>query len=96
VLLRHPIQIYETLFHGLALLLLVLMQKREWFTGHRLKIYLLSYLVFRFFTELIRPEPLVAAGLTAYQIACIVSALGLTLQFLMQSRSASISSRVGS
>jgi phosphatidylglycerol:prolipoprotein diacylglycerol transferase len=95
VLLRHPIQIYETLFHGLAMVMLVLMHQWQWFAGHRLKIYLLSYLVFRFFTELIRPEPLLAAGLTAYQIACIVLALGLGLQFLMQSRSASVSSRLG-
>ena len=86
-LLRHPVQIYETLFHALALGGLVMLQQRRWFDGHRLKVYLIGYLVFRFFTELIRPEPLMVAGLTAYQIACLVLAIGLLAQYLVQSRS---------
>ncbi len=90
-LLRHPIQLYETLFHALALGGLVILQQRRWFAGHRLKVYLIGYLVFRFFTELLRPEPVMVAGLTAYQIACVVLATGLLAQYLVQSRSRSAS-----
>lgn len=90
-LLRHPIQLYETLFHALALGGLVILQQRQRFAGHRLKVYLIGYLVFRFFTELLRPEPVMVAGLTAYQIACVVLATGLLAQYLVQSRSRSAS-----
>lgn len=64
---RHPTQLYEVLFHlSLAGILLVLERKRM-LVGQRVKFYIMSYLVYRFASEFIRPEPQMVAGLTAYQ-----------------------------
>ncbi len=35
--------------------------------GQLIKLYIISYLVYRFFSEFIRPEPEIWLGLTAYQ-----------------------------
>jgi len=40
---------------------------RGLFRLQRIKLYLIAYLIYRFLTEFIRPEPVVALGLTAYQ-----------------------------
>jgi phosphatidylglycerol:prolipoprotein diacylglycerol transferase len=66
---RHPTQIYETLFHLLMAGILMQLQKRSlpWLRGQLVKLYIMSYLTYRFFTELIRPEPEMLVGLTAYQ-----------------------------
>ena len=69
--LRHPTQLYEVAFHLFAILLLWITEQRNWLVHQRLKAYLMAYLLFRFTTEWIRPEPILAAGLSAYQIACI-------------------------
>jgi phosphatidylglycerol:prolipoprotein diacylglycerol transferase len=73
--MRHPVQLYETLFHSIALMALVMLEHSRWFAGQRLKLYLIGYLVFRFITEWIRPEPKLLFGLTAYQIACVFLAI---------------------
>jgi phosphatidylglycerol---prolipoprotein diacylglyceryl transferase len=76
--LRHPVQLYEAIFHGIALVLLLLAQRWHWLNGHRLKAYLLSYLLFRFVTEHIRPHPVRwFEHLTDYQFACIILAVCL-------------------
>lgn len=69
---RHPTQIYEFIFHvsmagGLAVLL-----RRGVFRGQLIKLYIIAYFVFRFATELIRPEPEMALGLTLYQWSSVV------------------------
>ena len=86
-LIRHPIQIYETIFHSLAIDLLLLAESKGWFSGQRLKLYLLGYLGFRFLTETIRPEPILFANLTAYQIACLGLSILLVVQLLLQIKS---------
>lgn len=64
---RHPTQLYESAFHlSLALLMLWLGSRGMW-RGQLMKFYILAYLVYRFATEFIRPEPTLWAGLTAYQ-----------------------------
>jgi len=75
---RHPTQIYEMIFHFSAAIALSVFERRGWFAGQRFKLYVLSYLVYRFATEWIRPEPVMAEGLTGYQWAC----LGLIPPFL--------------
>lgn len=68
---RHPAQLYEMAFHfGMAGVLL-LMEKQNWFPGQRFKLYLIAYLVFRFVSEWVRPEPLGWGSLTIYQWACL-------------------------
>jgi prolipoprotein diacylglyceryltransferase len=71
-LLRHPTQLYEALFHASAAAAFLLVERRGWFVGQRIKLYLMAYLVYRFVTEWLRPEPEVFLGLTAYQLACPV------------------------
>ncbi len=90
---RHPTQLYESLFHGLCLVLLLALasisnaSKHAAYGllaalhGHHLKLYLLAYLTFRFVTEWIRPEPIFAWHMTAYQITCIFFAALLGLQW---------------
>jgi phosphatidylglycerol---prolipoprotein diacylglyceryl transferase len=64
---RHPTQLYEAAFHASAAVFLAWTERRGLFRLQRIKFYLIAYLVYRFFTEFIRPEPVVALGLTAYQ-----------------------------
>lgn len=71
--LRHPTQIYESVFHFSAAVVLFLCLKKGWFKGQLIKLYILSYLVYRFVTEFIRPEPEVWLGLTFYQWAALMS-----------------------
>ena len=75
---RHPTQLYEFAFHLSAAGILSWLQYRGAFRGQLIKLYILAYLIYRFFTELIRPEPVVALGLTAYQWG----ALGLIPVFI--------------
>lgn len=69
---RHPTQIYEALFHASMAGLLLALEKRGLFRGQLMKLYILSYLVYRFVTEWLRPEMTFALGLTAYQWASLL------------------------
>ena len=68
---RHPTQVYETIFHLSAAACLVAIGCRGWFPRQRIKLYLIAYLVYRFLSESIRPEPRLGLGLTGYQWACL-------------------------
>lgn len=68
---RHPTQIYEALFHLAAAVVLSRLQQRGLFRGQLIKLYFLSYFVYRFLTEFIRPEPELSFGLTGYQYAAL-------------------------
>lgn len=84
--LRHPTQIYESFFHFVMAALLIALTARDGFRGHRLKLYLIAYSLFRFATEFIRPEPVVWLGLTFYQWSCVVLAGGLIVQWMWEIR----------
>jgi phosphatidylglycerol:prolipoprotein diacylglycerol transferase len=81
----HPTQLYEVLFHFTMALVLLVLMARDAFPGQRLKIYLIAYGVYRFLTEFIRPEPDWLWGLTFYQWAALVLAVGLALQWAAES-----------
>lgn len=68
---RHPTQLYETVFHLTMAVLLEMFLRRGMFRGQLIKLYILAYLSYRFLTEFLRPEPLFALGLTAYQWCCL-------------------------
>lgn len=68
---RHPTQLYEFAFHASMAGLLYWFQRRGWFRGQLIKLYLMAYLVYRFLTEFIRPEPRIWLGLTGYQWAAL-------------------------
>lgn len=70
--LRHPTQLYEFAFHASAALILAWMARRQLCRGQLIKLYIIAYLVFRFLTEWIRPEPQVWLGLTGYQWSALL------------------------
>jgi len=74
---RHPTQIYESLFHLTAAMVLCVLRRHGLFQGQLIKFYFLSYFAYRFLTEFIRPERELCLGLTAFQFA----ALGLFVLF---------------
>jgi phosphatidylglycerol:prolipoprotein diacylglycerol transferase len=64
---RHPTQLYETGFHLCAAAILFVLWRRHIFSGQLIKLYIIVYLVYRFLTEFIRPEPRLWGSLTGYQ-----------------------------
>ena len=68
---RHPTQIYEALFHFAAAGMLFLLQRRGLFRTQLIKLYFISYFVYRFLSEFIRPEARLWLGLTGYQWAAL-------------------------
>jgi len=72
-LLRHPTQIYESIFHLTCAAVFFVLWRKKMFPGQLFKIYLVTYLSYRFLTEWIRPEPTIALGLTAYQLAALAA-----------------------
>lgn len=69
---RHPTQLYEFAFHITLAAILFNLQQRGKFTGQLVKLYILTYLMYRFATEFVRPEAKLMGGLTAYQIGAAV------------------------
>ncbi|MBI3468397.1 MAG: prolipoprotein diacylglyceryl transferase [Planctomycetes bacterium] len=69
--LRHPTQLYEFAFHLSAALVLHRLQQRQLLRGQLIKLYIIAYLAYRFLTEFIRPEPVLWAALTGYQLAAL-------------------------
>ncbi|HKD36584.1 MAG TPA: prolipoprotein diacylglyceryl transferase family protein [Pirellulales bacterium] len=68
---RHPTQLYEAAFHLTAAIALYLLWRHGLLRGQLIKLYIIGYLVYRFASEFIRPEPEIWFGLTAYQWAAI-------------------------
>lgn len=68
---RHPTQLYEVIFHASMAVVLGAMRARGIFRGQLIKLYIITYLIYRFLTEFLRPEPVIFAGLTGYQCASL-------------------------
>lgn len=68
---RHPTQLYEFAFHATFAAVLLALQARGLFKGQLIKLYIIGYLTYRFFTEFIRPEPRLGLDLTVYQWAAV-------------------------
>ena len=68
---RHPTQLYEFVFHIVAACILIEMRAHALLRGQLIKLYIITYLVFRFLTEFVRPEPRLWLDLTIYQWAAI-------------------------
>jgi phosphatidylglycerol:prolipoprotein diacylglycerol transferase len=68
---RHPTQLYESAFHATMAFVLARMRERGMFRGQLIKLYIIVYLLYRFLTEFLRPEPVIFAGLTGYQWAAV-------------------------
>jgi prolipoprotein diacylglyceryltransferase len=69
---RHPTNLYEILFWLMLGLCLYLFEKRYTLTnGARFKILMVSYLLFRFGIEFIKPDHFFSFGLGIIQLVCL-------------------------
>ena len=85
-LLRHPVTLYEIFFLGCVWVLLVQVRQRQQFAeGGMFKLFMIAYLLFRFFLDFIKPHYTWPVGLSTIQIA---SVLGLVYYsaFIFQPR----------
>jgi phosphatidylglycerol---prolipoprotein diacylglyceryl transferase len=85
-IVRHPTQLYELAFHSAAVLALLVMDRKRWFVDNQLKAYLISYMVYRFFSEWLRPESPVWLNLSAYQLSSVVIAAILIMLWVRDGR----------
>ena len=82
----HPSFIYEIIFHAVMFGWLWWLRPRVYVRGELLKIYLLSYALFRFVVEFVRGNLVVWQGLTRSQLFLIPSTLLLLAYFWRQWR----------
>ena len=68
---RHPTQLYEILFLGILWFILKRLEYRL-ADGARFKIFMISYLLYRFLVEWIKPGYFYSFGLSAIQVACVL------------------------
>lgn len=71
-LLRHPTQLYESLFHLTAAITCAVLIRKQLFRGQLIKLYFIAYFMYRFTTEYIRPEARLVGGFTAYQWSTLI------------------------
>ena len=83
---RHPTQLYEFGFHLACAVILIRLQSQGLFRGQLIKLYIIAYLVYRFATEYIRPEPKLWLDLSAYQWAALLFVPIFALLWLRDSR----------
>ncbi|MFW5872590.1 MAG: prolipoprotein diacylglyceryl transferase, partial [bacterium] len=76
--LRHPTQLYEALFEGVVLFVILwYLRKKKWFNGLTLSVYFIGYGIIRFFIENIRqPSPISEAKYLGFMnLAQVMSVL---------------------
>ena len=88
-ILRHPTQLYESAFHATMAVVLFLLLRRHCFRGQLIKLYFISYFVYRFGSEFLRPEPRLWLGLTGYQWAALALAPPFALLWWQDARAIS-------
>ena len=69
---RHPTQLYESAFHLTAAVALHQLEWRGLFRGQLIKLYIITYSMYRIASELIRPEARLWGNLTGYQWAALL------------------------
>lgn len=70
--LRHPTQLYESLFGIIAFFVLMFLLRKNRPDGLLFSTFMIVYFLFRFFLEFIRVEPRLLFDFTGYQYAAIV------------------------
>ena len=75
---RHPTQLYEVLFLLCLALAFIVLRRREWPDGAVFRLFMASYLLFRFLIEFIKPRYHPYVGLSMIQLASIA---GLIVAF---------------
>jgi phosphatidylglycerol---prolipoprotein diacylglyceryl transferase len=74
-IVRHPTQLYEILFLILLTLFLQLRSRYKYQNGDLFKFYLIFYFGFRFLVDFIKPDFHPFLGLSAIQLACLLTIL---------------------
>jgi prolipoprotein diacylglyceryltransferase len=69
---RHPVPVYEMLFHFFMGFVLIALWRRQVLFGRLFALYLASYGVFRFFSEFLRETPKAYGDFSAYQIMALM------------------------
>jgi prolipoprotein diacylglyceryltransferase len=72
---RHPTQLYEILFLIFLIVLLQFRRRYRYENGDLFKVYLVSYLSFRFMIDFIKPDFAPFFGMSAIQFACLLTIL---------------------
>jgi len=70
---RHPTQLYEILFLVFLAILIARVSRRSFVHGDLFRLFLVGYLSFRFLVDFLKPDPAVLFGLSAIQIACLLT-----------------------
>jgi phosphatidylglycerol:prolipoprotein diacylglycerol transferase len=84
---RHPTNLYEIIFWIILWLTLEIIERHYKFTdGSKFKVFLSSYLVFRFLDEFIKPDYFFSFGLSVIQLVCIAGILYYYKVFLYPSK----------
>jgi prolipoprotein diacylglyceryltransferase len=84
-ILRHPTSLYEIIFLVLLWLVLKQLEKKNYKSGVLFKVFIISYFLFRFVIEFIKPtEPLVL-GLSAIQLTSFIVAGHYTYKLFITS-----------
>lgn len=83
---RHPMQLYEFIFHLTAAVVLHRLRRQRVLSERLIEFYFISYCIFRFFSEFLRPEPRFAGVLTGYQYLAVVLVLIFGWRFVFKTR----------
>lgn len=84
-LLRHPIALYEIAFLVLLFIVIKWLQEKpnRFRNGTYFKIFMLSYFLFRFCIEFIKPNEFLVFGLSSIQLLCVICCL-YYLKFILK------------
>ena len=70
---RHPVNLYEILYLStLSFFIFILEKNSPLSNGSRFKLFMVGYLIYRFFIEFIKPNYTFTIGLGSIQIACLL------------------------
>ncbi len=84
---RHPTNLYEIIFWvTLWIILKITEQHYEFTDGSKFRIFLSSYLIFRFLDEFIKPDYFFSFGLSVIQLVCLAGILYYYKVFLYPSK----------
>ncbi|MDN3580406.1 prolipoprotein diacylglyceryl transferase [Mucilaginibacter flavus] len=84
---RHPTNLYEIIFWALLWIVLKIIEKRFVFAdGARFKVFMVSYLIFRFLDEFIKPDYFFSFGVSVIQLVCIAGILYYYKVFIQPSK----------
>jgi phosphatidylglycerol---prolipoprotein diacylglyceryl transferase len=81
---RHPLPLYEIVFLIFTWIMIFILDKKQLLAnGSKFKLFLISYFIYRFFSEFLKPESFALFGLNTIQLTCLA---GLVYYFKTLSR----------